>query len=514
MAREFLRRLDADPSRTPDRWIFAAYDQLTMQVGPLADADPTTTGVLLVECPAKAGRRPYHKQKLALILTNLRHFALELAAAGVHVRWVVADSYAQAVRDLQAPVTMMEAAERELREELAPLVDEGILTVVPNPTWCTTEADFTALGPAPWRMDVFYRQVRRRTGILMQEGKPIGGRFSFDGDNREPWSGDPPAPDLPIFEPDAVTREVGALIEAQFADHPGTLDLVRLPADQADAEHLWSWATKECMTHFGPYEDALSVTHSNLFHTRVSAVMHLGRILPRRAVDEVEALDIPLNSKEGFIRQVIGWREFVRHVHRETPEFAGAPNLLAQETPLPPVFWGGAPSGLRCLDTVVEDVWREGYSHHIARLMVLSNIAQLLDVEPRALTDWFWVAYIDAYDWVVEPNVLGMGTFAVGDRMTTKPYIAGSGYVHRMGDACASCAFHPKKTCPLTPMYWAYLDRHQETLAGFDRIKRQLSGLKRRSDEKKASDRKIFERTRARLAAGDSVADTPLLVSR
>ena len=504
--REALARVN--PGHEPTTWVYAAYDQCTLAVGPLATAEPGSTGVLLVECLGKPGRRPYHKQKLALILANLRHFALELAEAGFRVRWCVAERYVDAVgalADEVGCVRMMEAAERELREELQPLVDDGRLEVLPNPTWITTEEDFAGLGEAPWRMDVFYRRVRQRTGLLMEDGKPLGGKYSHDHDNREPWKGEPAAPALPVFTPDAVTEEVGELIRTHFADHPGTLDLTTLPASQADAERLWSWARTNCMEHFGPYEDALSRHERTLFHTRVSSVMHLGRILPRRAVEEVVALDIPLNSKEGFVRQVMGWREFVRHVHRNTPEMAGAPDLLGQTTPLPPVFWGQSPSGLACLDGVVRDVWEEGYSHHIARLMVLSNIAQLLDVSPRELTDWFWVAYTDAYDWVVEPNVLGMGTFALGDRMTTKPYVAGSGYVQRMSDYCGDCRFHPKKTCPLTPMYWAYLARHRETLGRVDRIKRQLGGLNRRSEEKQRADRETFETVRETLSRGEEL---------
>ncbi|MCB9671432.1 MAG: cryptochrome/photolyase family protein [Alphaproteobacteria bacterium] len=509
MSKVFREALAAvNPTHVPERWVYAAYDQCTFAVGPLADADPARTGVLLVECPGKPARRPYHKQKLALILANLRHFALELAQAGYHVRWRVADSYRDAVAaliDEVGSVTMMEAAERELREELQPLVDAGGLRVVANATWCTTDADFDTLGAPPWRMDAFYRGVRRRTGVLMEGGKPVGGRFSHDGDNREPWRGEPAAPAIPTFTPDAVTREVAALVDSAFPDHPGAVDLLHLPACQEDAEALWRWAKASCLPSFGPYEDALSRTESNLFHTRVSAVMHLGRILPRRAVDEVCALDVPINSREGFVRQVLGWREYVRHVHRKSPDMAGSPNVLGQRTPLPPVFWGGAPSGLACLDGVVEDVWREGFSHHITRLMVLSNTAQLLDVDPRELTDWFWVAYIDAYDWVVEPNVLGMATFAVGDRMTTKPYVAGSGYVHRMGDYCAPCRFHPKKSCPLTPMYWAYLARHRESLSGVDRAVRQLLGLDRRSETQRAADRRTYERVREALGRGEAL---------
>jgi deoxyribodipyrimidine photolyase-related protein len=242
--------------------------------------------------------------------------------------------------------------------------------------------------------------------------------------------------------------------------------------------------------------------------------------LPRRIVDDVVALDLPHASTEGFIRQILGWREFVHRVHVATDGFrngpgcdpAGAPSLLGADLPVPPAFWppswGGAPSGLRCLDSVVHDVWAEGYSHHITRLMVLANIGALLDVSPRALTDWFWVAYVDAYDWVVEPNVLGMGTFAVGDVMTTKPYIAGAAYIDRMSDFCGPCAFSPKKPasdggCPLTPMYWAYLQRHEPALKGNERLKLPLASSRKRSDVDRASSERVYQITRRALQGGE-----------
>ena len=434
------------PSSKRRRWIFVAYDQLSDRIGPLARVAAEDAGIVVVEAPAKAAKRPYHQQKLALVLTNLRHFALEQAARGVAVRHVVSDGdYAHALRPIireLGPLQMMEAAERELRVDLQPLVDEGGLDVETHGGWLSTDDDFAALD-APWRMDAFYRQVRRRTGLLMEHGKPKGGRFSFDGDNRERWRGTPKAPTPPRFVVDDVTGEVVDLIGRRYATHPGTLDATTLPASSADAAALWSWALSSCLPSFGPYEDAMSTSSSGLFHTRISGLLNLHRLLPRAVIDDVAAAPLPLSSQEGFIRQVLGWREFVRHVHRRTDGFrslvdkpvdkpgdtsgAGArPSVLGAHEPLPTAFWPGSKSGLACLDHVVDDVWREGYSHHITRLMVLSNIATLLDVEPRELTDWFWVAYVDAYDWVVEPNVLAMGTFGAGDVMTTKPYVAGA----------------------------------------------------------------------------------------
>lgn len=521
------------------RWVYVPYDQLTDAVGPLSELSPRELGIVMVESPRKAGQRPYHQQKLALVLANGRHFALEQARRGVAVEHVVAKgSYADALRAVAArrgQLCMMEAAERELRVELQPLVSDGLLEVRPHAGWLTDVADFDPKGKGPpWRMDTFYRRVRKRTGLMLDErGKPAGGKWSHDADNRKSWRGDPPAPAPPTFEPDEITEEVGALIERQFGHHPGTLDLTTLPATAQDAKTQWSWAQEHCMEHFGPYEDAMSVASRTIFHTRTSALINLHRLLPRAVVDDVARANLPLSSQEGFIRQVLGWREFVRHVHRATDGFrsvaptlevpgdggfeswagwpwpraaalvdGGAdPSLPGARVQVPPAFWG-VRSGMACLDTVVEGVWREGYGHHITRLMILANLATLLDVSARSLTDWFWAAYTDAYDWVVEPNVLGMGTFAAGDVMTTKPYVSGSAYIDKMSDYCRGCAFKPKTTCPVTSLYWAFLARHEAELSGNHRLALVMGSLRKRSESQKRRDAATFEAVREALAAG------------
>lgn len=519
----FARELSArQPSpRAPDgkarTWCFVPYDQLSDGIGLLAARDPREVGVVLVENPQKAARRPYHRQKLAMVLANLRHFALEQAARAVAVRHVVAgpEGYAGALAAASAelgPLLVHEPAERELRVELAPLLERKQLIGRPHEGWLTTADQFRrASAKPPWRMDAFYRLVRRERDVLMERGKPVGGKLSFDSENREPYRGAPPPPAPPSFSPDEITREVGALIEERFASHPGRLDLASLPATRDDAERAWRWALAECLPVFGPYEDAMSKRSSGLFHSRVSPLLNLHRLLPARVLADALAAELPLASKEGFVRQLLGWREYVRHVHRETDGFRrvpgmespdAAPSFLGAERPLPAAFWPGAPSGLACLDHVVADVWREAYSHHITRLMVLGNLANLLDVSPRQLTDWFWIAYSDAYDWVVEPNVLGMATFAAGDLMTTKPYVAGAAYLERMSDYCEGCRFHPKKTCPITPMYWAFLERHAERLAGNPRMVVPLAALRKRAADRRAADRATFERVSAALAAG------------
>jgi len=543
----FARRLaerGVDPAGR--RWVFVAYDQLTDAVGPLAERDPEDLGVVVVECPRKGRRRPYHRQKLALVLANLRQFALEQGARGVAVRHLVSDGPYRAALEPFArehgPLRVMRPAERELRTDLAPLVESGLLEVAPHAGWLTTTAQFEASqgdGP-PWRMDAFYRRVRHDTGLLMEDGSPAGGKYSHDADNREPWHGEPPAPEPPSFEPDEVTREVGELVEERFPDHPGELDLAALPATAADAERLWSWALERCLASFGPYEDAMSSRSWGLFHTRISPLLNLCRLLPGRVVADAAAADAPLSSREGFVRQVLGWREFVRHVHEASdglrrlpggappvaerpgdggwsrwsgrswpgsardacePDGGALPSFLGADRPLPPAYWSGD-SGLECLDRVVRGVWRTGWSHHITRLMVLSNLATLLDVSPRELTDWFWVAYVDAFDWVVEPNVLGMGTFAVGELMTTKPYVSGAAYIDRMGDSCPSCAFDPRTTCPITSLYWAFLERHRDHLSGVSRMRLPLAGLRRRPAARQTADARTFEWVADALAAG------------
>jgi deoxyribodipyrimidine photolyase-related protein len=628
----FARTLASIPvAAAPATWRFVPYDQLSLRLGGLDQLGPSARGLLLVECPEKAARRPYHQQKLALVLANLRQFALEAARAGWAVRHVVAPSYADAVARLAAelgPVEVCEPAERELRVELRPLVADGRLRVLRHDGWLTEPEDLGA-GPS-WRMDAFYRRARARSGLLMVDGKPEGGKWSYDVDNRLRWDGIPAAPTPPVFTPDAITAEVLDLVRRRFGDHPGRLDPAALPATADDARAQWQWALTRCLRDFGPYEDAMSSRSRTLFHTRVAPLLHLHRLWPADVVADAARADAPLASREGFVRQVLGWREFVRHVHVATdglrraeglraaptdggwaswraaadddaaptdggraPWRAAAPDAPATDAdanatvansaasptdrrwaswrgaandnaandvpktdagttdnaanhnaanhtaadsspsspsprdagprpspdgaarahappdaaspiapgrPLPPAWWGRR-SGLRCLDDVTRAVWEDGYSHHITRLMVLGNLATLLEVDARALTDWFWVAYTDAYDWVVEPNVLGMATFAT-PVMTTKPYICGSAYLDRMGDACASCRFDPRTTCPITPLYWAWLARHHDALRGNPRMAQVLASLRKRAPEKVAADARVFAYASTRLALG------------
>lgn len=286
----------------------------------------------------------------------------------------------------------------------------------------------------------------------------------------------------------------------------------------------------------------MSTQSNSLFHTRVSALLNIHRLLPARVVQEAAALTIPLACREGFIRQILGWREFVHHIHELTDGFRqtvghavpiesgpgdggyarwsghswnasrlahseegeAVPSHLGAREPLPPAFWG-VPSGFACLDQVVQNVWAEGYSHHITRLMVLANLATLLDISPRELANWFWVAYTDAFDWVVEPNVLAMGTYALGDLMTTKPYVSGASYIARMSDYCQSCDFDPRSSCPITSLYCAFLTRHSRILGNNPRLRLSYNALRQRSEEAKRVDAQVFVTVQSMLRAGEKI---------
>jgi deoxyribodipyrimidine photolyase-related protein len=519
------------------RWVYVPYDQLTSVTGPLAELAPEHTGILMMEALAKAHRRPYHKKKLALILASQRHFALEQAARGVKVIYefthgIFADGLAAAhARHGFVEMSHMRAAEREMRLDLDEARARGVpLSEVPNTTWLTTEADFDRVyGPhAPGKrylMDRFYRAMRKQTGLLMDAaGEPDGGRFSFDEENRKPYRGQPLVPLRPSFAPDAITQEVLELVAREFPNHFGSLDNFDLPISCADIERAWSFALAELLPIFGPYEDAMNTREPDMFHSRMSALINISRLLPARVVGDVAqtaaAGMIPLASAEGFIRQILGWREFMRHVHRvtdgyrnisapreprkaATPDAGAAPSALGAVLPLPAAYWG-TPSGLNCLDTVVAQVEREGWSHHITRLMVLSNLANLCGYSPRELTDWFWIAYIDAYDWVVEPNVLGMGTFGDGGVTATKPYVSGAAYINRMSDYCGKCRYDPKQTtgadsCPFTALYWTFLERNADLLGSNPRLAMPYTTLRRKTPADRAALRERAEQAIAEL---------------
>ncbi len=518
----------ADEARSR-RWIYVPYDRLHDGVGPLSETAPKDAVVVLIESRAMETRRPYHKKKLILILSSMRHFALEQAERGCRVVYGSSpDSFADSLVALQKQWNWKELvvnrpAERELRVELREAKDAGLrVRAVTDTAWLSTTEDFATVfgqpradasgaGTRQYLMDRFYRAMRQKTGLLMRDGKPAGGKFVYDAENRRPYRSEVPVPERPTFAPDEITREVMAMIEERHPKHFGPIAGFDLAVTRQDAEAAWAFALEHLLPHFGPWEDAMSVAHPDLFHSMTSPLINITRLRPADIVRDVaEAFDagrVPLASAEGFIRQVLGWREFMRHIHDATDGFrtlepSGAPSYLDAHRKLPPVYWGVA-SGMRCMDTVVAGVVENGWSHHITRLMVLSNLATLCGFSPRELTDWFWFAYVDAYDWVVEPNVLGMATFADGGLTATKPYVSGAAYINRMSDFCGKCALDPKKSlgpgsCPFTALYWSFLERNEKKLAGLHRMQMPLNTMRKKSPEERAA---LLERGAEAIAA-------------
>jgi deoxyribodipyrimidine photolyase-related protein len=526
------------------RWIYLPYDRLTDRTGPLHATAPSDAGLILVESAAKGHRREYHKKKIALLLANERHFALEQATRGVAILYITeqgthGDGLLKIQREFDLPaITLMKPAERELRIDLDHASKQGLkLNEVEDTTWLSTESDFDSVFklkpgadlPRAFVMDRFYRAMRKKTGILMQQGEPVGGSFSYDAENRQPYKGQVPVPRRPIYQPDEITQEVLELVAQEYPHNFGTLDGFDFPVTAEDCRTFWKFALTKLLPTFGPYEDAMRDDELDLFHSKTSALVNLSRILPSDLVNDTAAAyakgKIPLASAEGFIRQVLGWREFMRHLHRvtdgyrnlpktdsifiekkrgNTGSYAGAtPSALQAIRPLPAAYWG-AKSGLHCLDTVVEQVIHEGWSHHITRLMVLSNLATLCGFSPRELTDWFWFAYVDAYDWVVEPNVLGMSTYADGGLTATKPYVSGAAYINRMSNYCGHCQYDPKKStgpgsCPFTALYWTFLERNQERLGSNIRLAMPYTTLRKKSPEERKALRERADEAMAML---------------
>jgi len=473
-------------------WVLG--DQLSREHGPVAErpAEP----VLLIEAHAFAERLPYHPQKLTLVFSAMRHFRDELRDAGRDVHYHQVETFGDGLDahfdDTPGDdLTMMCPAGGDA-DRLRSLVEErgGSLEIVENSLFCCSRrlfddwaADRTGDN---YRHEDFYRHMRRETGYLMDDNEPVGGEWNYDEDNRETPPDDWTPPTAPAFDPDAITRDVdswvadrfdGSYDEAPYGGSWADPEAFRWPVTRQQALSALEDFCTDRLATFGSYQDAMQRDSWAMSHSLLSSSLNLGLLDPRevieRAIDTFERGDAPLNSVEGFVRQVLGWREFMRQVyHREQDTFAGANQLNATE-PLPDFFWTGE-TDMVCLADVIEGVRRRGYSHHIERLMVLSNFGTTFGIELRALNRWFHAAYVDAFHWVTTPNVVGMGTFA-SDVLSTKPYAATSNYVDRMSDYCGDCRYYKTKTtgenaCPLNALYWDFLGRNEDRLRSNHRM--------------------------------------------
>jgi len=475
-------------------WVLG--DQLNRRLGPLATATPADTRVLLVESDAKLRSKPWHRQRAHLVITAMRRFAAELRDEGFTVDHRRAPSLAAGLRahvSQFAPATVR-AMEPASRDGWALLERLGVRLERNEQFLCHPEqfaAWAAGRGSRRLTMEDFYRFQRRRLGYLMDGDRPAGGRWNFDTENREP----PPRdgghwPEPLRSELDGLDTEVLADLDAIGGAAWGAAPDGIWATSRAEALRRLSYAVTEVLPRFGPHEDAMVRGNWHLAHTLLSPYLNLGLLLPGEVCDAVEAAyragRVPIASAEGFIRQVIGWREYVWGVYWLAGPGYRDRNALGAHRPLPPVFRDGR-TDMACVATVWQAVDAHGWAHHIQRLMVLGNLALLAGIDPLALTEWMWAGFVDGAEWVMLPNVIGMATWADGGMMATKPYAAGGAYLDRMSDYCRGCRYDRRRrtgpdACPFTTLYWDFLDRHTAALEGNARIVRQVRAAARLAD--------------------------------
>jgi deoxyribodipyrimidine photolyase-related protein len=441
-----------------------------------------------------------HKQKLMLHRASMTAYAAELAAAGHKVSHTGAREQVVLPRDLRA-IHAADPADAVLSRRLARLAESrGAALVIHESPNFLSPPEFLEARLASRRkpfMAAFYEAQRKRMGILLEpDGSPCGGKWSFDTENRErlPRGHQPPAePRCPANE---FTREAAAYVNRNFPDNPGTTDGFRWPVTRRDAEQWLARFIRERLAFFGTYEDAIATGHATLYHSAITPALNTGLLDPRDVVDRVLATDAPLNSKEGFIRQVIGWREFMHGIYRHHGTRIRNGNFWNFTRPLPDAFLT-ASTGIPPVDRVIRQVLADGWCHHIERLMVLGNFMLLCRIRPDDVYRWFMRMFVDAYDWVMVPNVYGMSQFADGGTFTTKPYLSGSNYILRMSDEAKGpwCA-------TWDGLFWTFIGDHLPFFLKNPRLSMMARTWEKLAPEKKDAHRRAADAFLARLDAG------------
>lgn len=491
-------------------------DQLDLEAAALDGFDAQQDAVWMAEAQEESTHVGSSKQRIALFLSAMRHFAQALQAAGhsLHYRRI------DATDDTDATANLNSLGDK-LQADLALLKPQGVVMTAPG-DWrvlqqlkavvaaaglplevrddrhfFTTVRDFAAhaKGRKSLRLEYFYRELRQRFSILMDDAQPAGGQWNFDADNRETFGAKGPGalPPRVIFEPDAITREVIALVNTRFAAHPGSLSSFAWPVTRADALQALARFVAERLPLFGRYEDALWPGEPWLYHSHLSSAMNLKLLTAREVVQAVESAyragHAPLQSAEGFIRQILGWREYVRGIYwTQMPSYVERNALDAQQE-LPVWFWTGD-TDMACLRDAITQTLEHGYAHHIQRLMVTGLYTLLLGVRPQHVHRWYLSVYVDAVEWVELPNTLGMSQYGDGGLMASKPYVATGKYIQRMGGPCKTCRYDPAlregdKACPYTTLYWDFLMRHETLLGKNARMALQVKNVARMTDAQK-----------------------------
>ena len=488
-------------------------DQVTPSLSSLAAAERGRDVVLMVEVVEEASYVRHHKKKIAFLFSAMRHFAEGLRQEGWEVDYVRLDDPANRgsftgeleraiARHEPARVVVTEPGEWRVRAAMESWSEHFGLPVEileDDRFLCSREtfADW-AEGRKQLRMEFFYREMRRKSGLLMDGGEPEGGRWNFDAENRKPAKTDLFMPKPAHSEPDAITREVLDLVAERFPDHFGDLEPFWFAVTAEDAEAALAHFLENALPSFGDYQDAMLADERFLYHSVLSLYINAGLLDPlevcRRVEAEYRAGRAPLNAAEGFIRQIIGWREYVRGIYwLKMPDYVEQ-NFFEAVRPLPDFYWT-AETEMACIQAAVTQTKEEAYAHHIQRLMVTGNFALLAGIDPKAVHEWYLAVYADAYEWVEAPNTLGMALFADGGLLGSKPYAASGNYINKMSDYCSGCAYAVKRktgegACPFNPLYWDFLARNEDKLRGNPRLAQIYRTWDRMADDKQADYRK------------------------
>jgi deoxyribodipyrimidine photolyase-related protein len=483
-------------------------DQLSPAISSLSKSDRKKDRVLMVEVMEEATYVKHHKKKIAFIFSAMRHFAKALRRAGWKVDYVTLDApgntgsfSGEAERSVNThrPQSIVVSAPSEWR--VREVVDGwaerfGIgVNILEDDRFICSSAEFAAWaeGRKQLRMEYFYREMRRKTGLLMDGDKPVGGQWNFDGDNRKPAKADLFMPQPKRTKPDKITTEVLQLVADRFGDHFGDLEPFWFAVTAEQAEKVLDHFIEDALPSFGDYQDAMLLGERFLYHSLISLYINAGLLDPLMVCQRVkrEYLDgnAPLNAVEGFIRQVIGWREYVRGIYwLKMPNYVDE-NFLGAARPLPDFYWTGE-TEMACLKAAITQTREESYAHHIQRLMITGNFALLIGADPKLVHEWYLAVYADAYEWVELPNTLGMSQFADGGLLGSKPYAASGNYINKMSDYCKGCRYDVKKktgagACPFNSLYWDFLARNESKLRGNPRMAQSYRTWNRMTDEKK-----------------------------
>lgn len=500
-------------------------DQLDRDSSIFDGLDPAQDMLWIAECTGESTHVWSHKVRIVMFLAAMRHFRDELRDKDLPLRYRDLESHdhAQLVDALREDIEkfkpqrllLVKPGEWRLREALQALATECGIDYVERPDrhFLVDETEFIdwAKGRKQLRMEYFYRWTRKHLDVLMEDGKPAGGAWNYDHDNRHAFGRQGPGmlPAPRRFRLDDITREVIDLVEQRFGDHPGELAHFDWPLTPHFARIALKDFIEQRLPAFGHYQDAMWTDEPWLYHARLSAAMNLKLLHPRAVIDAaVQAWresKAEIAAVEGFVRQILGWREFIRGVYwLQMPQLTQA-NALGATQPLPDFYWTGD-TDMACMRQALGQTLKHGYAHHIQRLMVTGTFALMLGVEPAQVHAWYLAIYVDAVEWAEAPNVLGMSQFADGGKIVSKPYCASGRYIQRMSNYCDGCRYQPgeatgENACPFTTLYWDFLERHQQRFAHHPRAALQWKSLERLDADKRAAIGKQATALRAWLAS-------------